>query len=199
MPVLRPLRPLAGCLLLALAAGPAAAKQPPFDVQVVNDASSPISVNVAPSPADEPVLLRLSTAINAPVIGPNILPIEDVESLCVGAVPVCSAGGGPFVVPADKVLVIESVAVLAQIAVGAGPTDMLLYLNVDVPGSPVFTFDLGRADFVRPSQLMWEQTYGVTLRAPAGSTVDATAGWLQGGAANAGAAVNISGRLVDAP
>lgn len=199
MPVPKPLHLVSACLLLALATGDAAAKKEPFDVNVVNDASSPVSVNVEPSPADEPILLRLSTAVNAPVVGPNILRIENVESVCVGAVPVCTAAGGPFVVPADKVLVIETVSVLAQINIGGGPTDMLLYLNIEVPGSPIFTFDLGRADFVRPGQLMWEQTYGVVLRAPAGSTVDADAGWLQSGATTAGAAVNISGRLVDAP
>lgn len=199
MPVLRPFCPVAAALLVTLAAAPALAKQEPIDVNVVNDASTPVSVSVEPSPADEPVLMRLSTGVTAPVMSTGILPVQDVASLCVGAVPVCTAPGAPYVVPADKVLVIETVAVLAQITLGAGPTDMVLYLNIAVPGSPVLTFELGRADLVRPGQLMWEQTYGTTLRAPAGSTVDFAAGWLQPGAVHGGAAVNVSGRLVDAP
>lgn len=199
MSVPRPPYLVRACLLLALAAAPAAGKQEPFDVNVVNDAASPVSVSIEPSPADEPILLRLSTPLNSPLVGPSVLPVENVESVCVGAVPVCTAGGGPFVVPADKVLVIETVSLLAQINIGSGPTDMVLYLNVDVPGGSTFVFDLGRADFTRPGQLIWEQAYGAALRAPAGSTVDADAVWLQVGATRAAASVTISGRLVDAP
>lgn len=214
------IRVLARLTLLSLgllvALGSTAGAQAPAHVEVVNDPSLPVPVNIGnpvlevyvDNDPSEPIPVTLEATPEVPILitlyewdytlFADAIRVESVYDVCVGVQPVCSQPSGRYYVPDGKVLVIESTSVSASVNNGAAPTMMAADVAIQPPGGSEFVFAAGRADYVHPQSKTWQTNFTGTLRAGSGSQVRGGVFW-NGSVDGASATVSISGVLLDAP
>ena len=189
-------------------AGSAAAAPPAFEVEVINDAATalpvtiesddpiPVSIESTAAPEDEVVVMRI-TGFN-PGAQQTVI-MDNVELICLGAVPVCDTPGGLYRVPVGKLLVIDTVAVLARTA-SLAPTLMSFNISFQIDGRADrnFSFPMGLVDEVDPGRRDWAKTFSVKLQVPSNATLRAGALWDVAPGQQVDGVATVSGRLVPA-
>jgi len=201
---------------LVLTIAPPAAGDPPVEVEVVNDPGQPVPVSVengvlevvVDNDASEAIPVAVeATAPEVPILialheweptsSGDVLLIEEVDRVCVGVIPSCFGIQGTYVVPDDKVLVIETISVSAQVSSGS-PSTMAADFAITPLTYEDFYFALGRADYVYSKTKTWQTHFTGTLRAPSGSKIRGGVFWNED-VYGMVATMTVAGVLIDAP
>ena len=126
----------------------------------------------------------------------EILQVDTVSELCVGAIPACRSGG-IYRVPNNKVLIIDQVSYSGTIIPSGVPDSLIALLHIIHPNSNgEFAFSLGEA--VRIGSGQWLGSSLMAIRAPAGSQIVVRLLWNESPPGQASGSADIAGRLVDA-
>ena len=119
---------------------------------------------------------------------------------CVGSTPVCESQNGiPFVVPANKQLVINEITFKARVLNGSVPATAAASLLVTPAGTASFEFYIGILDFIDSGLNVWKAGVPMHVTAPSDSTVAGQIDWSTFGATNVTGDMIISGVLVSTP